>query len=515
MSVKTELPPPQVIYQAYPEHEDEVDVGLLFSKIWFSRYFILASLFLAVVTTLGALATIYFFSPPVKQFSTILQFNFPSAEKGKYPSGQDFSSSDLISAKVLMLVYESNKLGKSNVNIDEFMDNLSVMPFSDSIEFIKAKYKDQLSNKKLSPPEITSLQNEFENELRSAQARFVRLTYTHNKLMGLDELTIQKVLSDIPRIWSEISIQELGVLDLKVSGTDFYQSQQVQRFDYIQAMDYMKASSAILAQALSELIADELGGFIRDPETGKTVYDIQAQLKSLVDFEIQPLVSTISNQGISKNSETAKIYLKNSIQFLKDKRSVMRLKAENYQTTLDIYNSKVRNSYEGVSSPETGTVTSGGFAQYDSSFLSKFTTLIEEKKDIAFKQDLLGKRLQLSLEIETINGKLVQQERSLAQFEKNESQISEKMIASLVSEVDYVAAALGKLISDYGRILRARNQHVLGQASRLYEVTNGKLIKNSGMISQLKRMILYSILAGFIALMVSIFIALIKKMPEQ
>ncbi len=89
------------------------------------------------------------------------------------------------------------------------------------------------------------------------------------------------------------------------------------------------------------------------------------------------------------------------------------------------------------------------------------------------------------------------------------------MIASLVSEVDYVAAELGKLISDYGRILRARNQHVLGQASRLYEVTNGKLIKQSGLVSQLKRMVLYSMLAGFIALMLSIFIALFKKMPEQ
>jgi len=52
MNKETGLPA-QVVYQQYPEMDDEIDVSELFNKIWLRRNFIIAFVFIAGVLALG------------------------------------------------------------------------------------------------------------------------------------------------------------------------------------------------------------------------------------------------------------------------------------------------------------------------------------------------------------------------------------------------------------------------------------------------------------------------------
>ena len=200
--------PTQVVYQSYPDHEDEIDISELFNKIWLRRLFIVAFVFLVGVITAGLLSVQWLASPPEKRYSQILQFTFPAAEKGLYPGGQRFSYNDIVSTKVLDAVYKQNNLENLGVGFGDFANALTVSPFSTNEAFIKEKYKSLLADKKLTRPEIERMESVFLSELKSAQSRFVMLSFLESDLSGLDALLINKVLVDIPRVWSQLAIEE-------------------------------------------------------------------------------------------------------------------------------------------------------------------------------------------------------------------------------------------------------------------------------------------------------------------
>ncbi len=509
MNKETELPA-QVIYQQSIENNDEIDISELFSKIWNRRLFIVAFVFAIAVITLGVLSIQLLKNPPETRYSEILRFNFPEAEKGLYPAGQLFSYNDIVSAKVLAKVYEQNDLISKNIKFDKFSDSISINPFSENAAFIKEKYQKLLADKKLSRPEIESLENAYLKELSAAQSRFARLSLIDTSYLGLDEIVIQKILMDIPLVWSDIAIEELGVLGLKVAGADFYQSNLIDRFEYVQTLEYLQESSKYLAGALKLIVEDPIGGLVRNPISGKSGYDLQVQLKSLSDFEIQPLFSTITNLGITKDTDKALIYLKNTIQNLQDKKEVLLKKAENFEAIINQYESN--NAGKNATRQET---SSGGFAQYDSTFLDKFTALIEEKNVNAFKQDLLNKRLLVLQEVEDIEGNIIKFQRAEERLLSSKNEISEQVRSGVISDIALVRKNFEVLVDEYKGLLAAHNQQALGNNASLYQVISHDVLVETNLKARLKSFILITFLASFVALMVAVVISLVRKSPDR
>ncbi len=501
--------PPQVIYQSYPEADDEIDVSELFNKIWLRRKFILIWVFIAVVVSTGIMAATMLVDPPQRRYSEILQFNFPNAEKGLYPAGQQFSYNDIVSAKVLSEVYHRNKLDEHGVDMDDFIDAIAINPYAENAEFIKKKYQGLLANKKLTRPEIESLEKAYLDEISAAQSRFARLSLIETSLGGLDELLVQKVLTDIPRVWSRVSIEELGVLDLKVAGADFYQGGLVKRFEYLQTLEYLKESAKYLSSALEILIGDEIGGLVRNPKSGKSGYDIQVQLNNLVSFEVEPLFSTVTNLGITRDANKALIYLRNTIQNFEDKKEVLERKALNYEQIINQYSG---GTLDSKSASQAGA--NGGFAQFDATFLDKFTALIEDKNDQAFKQELLKQRLEVLQDIEDIKGSIIKFQRAEKRLVASADNTPEDVRQDVIEDIGMARQNFETLVEEYKELLAARNQQVLGNTASLYSITSNDLLTDSDLISRAKKLLLFAILAGFVALMLATLVALFKKLPE-
>ncbi len=507
MNKETGLPA-QVVYQQYPEMDDEIDISELFNKIWQRRLSIIAIVFIVGVITLGVLSIKLMIDPPEKRFSEILQFNFPEAEKGRYPAGQIFSYNDIVSAKVLSKVYDKNNLKDKNVDFDQFNGAISINPFSENAAFIKEKYQSLLADKKLSRPEIESLEKSYLDELNAAQSRYARISYLQSQFLGIDEIMVQKILMDIPLIWSKLAIEELGVLDLKVAGADFYQAGLIDRFEYLQTLEYLQDSAKYLESALDLLVEDNIGGLVKSPKSGKSGYDLRVQLKNLIDFEIEPLFSTVTNLGITRDANKAIIYLKNTIQNFEDKKAVLQRKAQNFEVIINQYAS---NSTGQQSGKQDGAM--GGFAQYDSTFLDKFTALIEEKNDKAFRQDLLNQRLLVLQSIEDIEGNIIKFQRAEKRLLSSADTISEVIRTDVIKDIGLARNNFEKLVDEYQGLLAAHNQQVLGNNASLYQVTSHDLLVETNLLSRLKNMLLVSILAGFIALMVAVVIALFRQSP--
>gem|GEM_PF-3060617 len=498
------------MYQTYPYAEDEIDLSELFERVWRRRLFIVAFVFIAVVLASGFFALNLAANPPEKRFSSVIQFSFPDAEKGLYPGGQKFSYNDLVSAKVLETVYRQNQLRDKGVEFNDFIAALSINPFAENAEFIKKKYQSLLADKKLTRPEIEAMEKSFLEELNASQSRFVRLSYLESGLSGIDTVLAQKILQDIPKVWSKYAIEELGVLDLKVVGSDFYQSQKVDRFEYLQTLEYLNNSADVLVDVLDELVKDEIGGLVRNPGSGVTARDLQVQLLNLLSFEIEPLFSTVTNLGITKSPEKALIYLQNTIQNLQDKKSVLLNKAENFARIINQY-----AGFDALSPQSKQEGVSGGFAQYDATFLDKFTALIEEKSDKAYLQKMLNDRLIVLQQIEEISGQVVKFQRAEDQLRGKQDNLTPTTKEEVIKDIFIARDNFELLLKEYKHLLEIRNQQVLGDTDMLYQLASDDVLVDSSLIGRLKKLVFVAILAGLVGLMIAVLVALLKKLPER
>jgi hypothetical protein len=509
MNKESSLSRPEM-YPAYPYPEDEVDLSELFDRIWLRRRFIIALVFVAVVVVSGLSALALFIDAPEHRYSSIIQFSFPDAEKGLYPGGQKFAYNDLVSAKVLDTVYRQNGLKDKGVSFDDFIAAISINPFAENAEFIKKKYQSLLADKKLTRPEVEAMENSFLQELKASQSRFVRLSYLESSLKGIDTALAQKILQDIPRVWSKYAIEELGVLDLKVAGADFYQPQKIERFEYLQILGYLQNSADVLAGVLNELVRDEIGGLVRNSQSGITASDLQVQLKNLVDFELEPLFSTVTNLGITKSPDKALIYLQNTILSLADKKAVLMNKSENF--------ARIINQYTGMETPKQTLKqegANGGFAQYDSTFLDKFTALIEEKSDKAYMQKMLDERLKVLQQIEEISGQIVKFERAEERLRSSVEVMTSAIRADVIKDIELAREGFETLVHEYKQLLEIRNQQVLGDSDVLYELTSDDVLVESNLVGKLKRLVIFTALAGFLGLMLAVLISLVRKLPTR
>ncbi|MEJ2693157.1 MAG: hypothetical protein P8166_08900 [Candidatus Thiodiazotropha sp.] len=500
----------QVVYHTPAVAEDVIDISELFNKIAVRWRFILGLVLIVSVFTFGVLGVFLLIDTPEKRYAEILQFNFPEAAQGSYPSGQKFSHNDIISTKVLEEVYRNNGLQQHGLAFEQFVNAISANPFSWNERFIQAKYTSLLASNKLTRPEIESLEAKFTDELNASQSRFVRLSFLQSELQGIDPMLVEKILADIPKVWSRIAIQELGVLDLKVAGASFYQPQLIDRFEYLQALAYLKESGDALSDALEALIDDEIGGSVRGKVSGQSAQDLQIQLKNLLLFEIEPLFASVTNLAITRDKVVAMNYLENTIRDLQDEKDVLMQKADNFSRVIEQYTS--HPSQGGVSG---NSGERGGLAQYDGTFLDKFTALIEDKNDKVFQQKLLNEQLTLMQKVEDLQGKITKFKRARQRLEDSETTLSQGVRQGVISDIAQARAGFERVLSTYEELLSVRNEQVLGNLGNLYKITNNALIVESGFGARLKRMVLITVLAGVLALMAAMTISLFRPAPSR
>ncbi len=499
--------------QDYQHARDEIDIGQIFQKIWLRKSFVIGFVSIVILTVLGGFSIKFLTKPPIKEYSRVLTLNFSGASEGLYPSGHRFSASNILAAKVLSEVHKVNNLASLNIGESAFLESFSVSPYATNIAFIDKKFSTLLANKKLSRPEIEGLEKEFLLQLNTARSKFIKISFVDSSFFGLDAVLINKILTDIPKVWSKLSINELGVLNLKNSGGDSYEAGINKRFEYTQMLNYLIKGSTDLESALTVLIEDKVGGSILDTETGFSALDLHQKLENLIRFDIQPLFSTITNLGIVKSKFKTQLYFKNSIQDLSDQKLVLQEKQKNYQIILNTYEKGLSNANSINKNGDRAKST--GFTQFDGTFFDQITSLIEDKSDTKYKQKLLDKRLNIMQEAEVVNGKLVKLERALKQLNSKQQNVSEALKQEFINDIGIVNQQLIDLFKEYRTLLALRNERILGDGSALYGIADSNMSVKSGLKPFLKQTVLFSISSGILALMFAVFMVLLMKSPRK
>jgi hypothetical protein len=182
------------------------------------------------------------------------------------------------------------------------------------------------------------------------------------------------------------------------------------------------------------------------------------------------------------------IYLLNTIEIKKDLKVKLSKQSENYQIILNAYLDSV---FSNGSNTALAQNTLNSVSQYDGGFLDKFTTLIEEKSGVKYKQSMLDRRLKVLQKNSDVDSYLLQLECALLKLK--EKGISDAIIA----DVFYVNSTVARLLNKYDSLLSVRDEQVLGSSAKLYEVVNRGMEVEFGLKSLIKQMILVLALTFF------------------
>ena len=486
--------------------DDEIDLKQLFLSIWSGRGLI-AGVALALCLLVGIFFGIRFLSfAGYSSHDIQLRFTFPGAEKGLYPNKSKFQLSDIISNQVLNSVYDKYKLQSSDLTPSDFINNITIRPAAINREFIDAKYKSRLSSKKISQAEIEGLEAAYKLELNTASHRSAILSYSSTNQDVLSKQIIERILFDIPVIWSELAIKQHGVLDLPVISTNAIEISELKNEEYAIGTALIHDSIKLLQNSLEELQSNQRIALVRDPASGMTIKDLRNQLKTFQSYRLEPLDTLITSQQAYRDLSTVKIYLKSKLQTLEDDLDKTLKKANIYKTAYSEHTQSSNNLRTGFK-PSSGTNTELGDA-----FIGQLLKLGDEASESKYRQQLTSEQIKLKLEAEDLKTEITILKRQLSGINKTSNTSSDNSIPARYKKV---ITEFSSLTNSYNQLINLIRAHTLSNTGSLFETLNSETEITDFNKIQLKRVIIATVAALFIGAMIGVFITLLRNSKES
>lgn len=370
---------------------------------------------LGAVTVVGVFVLGLFLSPPMTTYSEAVEFNFPQSEKGQYPNGATFSITDLTNRNVLDQVWRENQLEVQGISFKRFVESISIVPYANNESFIKAKYEGMLKRKQLTSAEISAMERDFRIELENQSRKTALLTMTVPFSSPISGTLARKVLADIPKAWSNLSINQLGVVSIPQADSESVQEDILKKGSPFQILDYFYKSATQLNFTLDRVAAFPGGETLKDPDTGLTIEDIRRRIADLTRYWILDFDNYVQqhNKASEIDVRSAEIHLKE----LKDQQQKVLAEAQTYKTALQDYDVITRQNKVASAQDYGGGFRgqgSGGAIQFDGDSLQRLIDIGSQNKDSEFRQDLTKKRVAAELTAKSMDQEILRNERRIS-----------------------------------------------------------------------------------------------------
>lgn len=346
-------------------------------------------------------------APPMSSYSQVLSFTFPQSEKGTYPNGAPFSLSDIVNGNVLENVWQSNNLESQGISLKEFSDYVSIVPFAENAQFIRAKYQTMLARKGLNNAEISVLEREFNLELEKEGRKNVMLSVTVPFTSPISGSLAKKIVSDIPKAWSQQAIKKLGVISLPIVEAENVKDEIQKSGSPFQIVDYFYKSADALNHSLTTISNYPGGETLKDSETGLSVLDLKQRISDLNRYWILDFDNYLQqrNQPSEIDIRSAEIRLKE----LQDKKSKFLGDAKTYKASLQDYDSlKQSNPAQEIAMRNQ---QNGSNLQLQGDSVQKLIDLGSQNKDAEFRQELVKKRVEAELKANDMDQEIIRLDR--------------------------------------------------------------------------------------------------------
>lgn len=437
---------------------------------------IVVSVFAAIA--LGGLIAVYRLVEPATQtFNHAIELVFLNAADSKYPNDTPFSLSDIVAPNILSKVYDYNGLSDRNIKLNEFMSSISIAPYSPTLAETIDRYRDRLSDRKLTFAEKTAIEDEMRREIAQLSRHNALLTFISQKPIPLSRAQGSKILSDIVSEWARDAIERRGVLTTPESHdkSALIDATLVGSLDYNLAVELVQNAVKRLLRRIEEIKAYPGATTLIDKASGLNVLSLERELSAVDDFVVAQIGAQIDQFGVSRDKEFSSVVLEARIGQLE------RAKAKSEQERLAVL--QLRESYKNGSSAEAGAARAGGVTtgqgrpetipsgtvipQLSGDFIDRLLTLRDNRTDAEFLQKLANEELELRRKTITIGDEIVRlkgAKQAMAQNSPEAVMVEQR----LKRDLDAAVARLNSFWEIAGGLFEEINKAKFSVSSSLY-----------------------------------------------
>ncbi|HEY3128280.1 MAG TPA: hypothetical protein VGL91_02390, partial [Acidobacteriota bacterium] len=365
------------------------------------RKVILIALAITAVAILIGSAVAFLMSPAQRLATLHFHLRFDGIDKGEYPNGMKFSSSDIVATPVLTQVFEANYLNKYT-SFEKFKNSVFILESNRDLEKLAREYEAKLSEFKGSPVYRDILEKEYQKKRESLSISDYSLNFSSEGYSAsFPDAVLEKVMNDILATWAENSVQRKGVLKhlIPVYSQNILSKELIEREDYIVAADILRSTINNIVNNIDSISALPGAAVIRTGNQRISLAEIRIKLQNLLRFKLQPLIGMIEANRLSRDPVSARVYLKSRL----DQVNLDHAEAsDNAQILKEALHQYMEEKGMPLSSPSKASGSAAGgqpvgtgdrsipllFPQVGDSLLDRLVDRSAVNADVKFRQDI-------------------------------------------------------------------------------------------------------------------------------
>jgi hypothetical protein len=378
------------------EIEPPVSVSHIFHVL--RAYFPVIGLSMAVVIIGYAIigVAVYVLSPSQLVITQPFRLEFTGADKGTYPNGAKFSSTEIISTPILLKVYQQNELARFTP-FSPFASSVFVLKTNAAQEALAREYQARLSDLKLTPVDRDRLQQEYEAKVSSLSKDQYSLNFVPSKeTNAIPDVVVRKVLQDILREWAKFVTTEQHVQEyrLAVVSQASIASIDIADDDPIVATLMLRSKLNQIQSNINALREVPNAELIRTKREGLSLVEIETRLGDIVRFRLEPLVQHIAASRTLSDRRATLQFLETQMAFDERQLASQEEKADAARKALEVYvtgstTDRAARLTEGPEArPERLVPSETVIPTMSESFIERLIRLTASSSDMEYRQHL-------------------------------------------------------------------------------------------------------------------------------
>jgi hypothetical protein len=372
---------------------DDISLKPYFETLWSYRGVIAVSVVAAATCYLVGVLLLFLTSPVERLSSVPFRLLFDGAEKGEYPNGTLFSTSEIVAGPVLTEVFKIDDLKRFG-KYEDFKDTMFVLQSNLDLDLLGYEFQGRLADTRLTPVDRSRIEEEFRRKREALVDPVYSLKMRrHERLTGMPPDLVNKILLDVLAVWAKQADERKGATkyNVDVLSPGILQRQMLEQEDYLVAIDIMRAKTARVLATLEEI--DKLPGAkaLRVGEDRLSVADVRAGLQDVIRFKLEPLMGLIRSEGITKNSRALSQYAANQLFQLHQEQLESAARVQALQASVREFSDQ-----SALSGGDTGTGAPGPIGsprgtiapQLDQSFLDRLMGLSIAKDQFEYRRKI-------------------------------------------------------------------------------------------------------------------------------
>jgi hypothetical protein len=395
----------------------------------------------------------------------------PATAWAKYLNGVQYSPNDLRSAAVLDEVYRLNNLQDFGLDMRRFSGSVSVEPYSPAQASVADRYRSQLARRNITSEERKALEDQFRLAINQAKYDGAIITFIVPDSVQIPASVANKVVSDIPLVWSRIYGEMLGVGEnIGRSEMMLADSDLARALDYPLAYDYLRGAHRTLVERIDQAmtVPGAATAVLQDPPM--TLSDLSRLAHQLGAISISGTLRAIADTGLSRNAYLTTLEYESKVERLKAEERLASQKAAAIRAvSLDDLQPQGGEAMEAIAGVPTRLSPSAG-AIISDDVIDKVIGLARIREGAEFKQELAERHLAFLEEAAVLAD---QRQAAAARLQAlRSSAISAEQAAAMEKEFaqqrDFVVGQLNGLWSQLSELQKLVSVERLGGEKRLF-----------------------------------------------